>query len=70
VLLYHVANGKLTARKVVKRKSIRTLNGARVKVRVTKKGVRVNSARVTKTDIRASNGVIHVIDSVLLPPAK
>jgi uncharacterized surface protein with fasciclin (FAS1) repeats len=70
VLLYHVADGRLTARKVVKRKSIRTLNGARVKVRVSKKGVRVNDARVTKTDIRASNGVIHVIDGVLLPPAK
>ena len=70
VLLYHVADGRLTARKVVKRKSIRTLNGARVKVRVTKKGVRINNAKVTKTDIRASNGVIHVIDAVLLPPAK
>jgi uncharacterized surface protein with fasciclin (FAS1) repeats len=70
VLLYHVADGRLTARKVVKRKSIRTLNGARVKVRVTKKGVRINNAKVTKTDIRASNGVIHVIDTVLLPPAK
>jgi uncharacterized surface protein with fasciclin (FAS1) repeats len=70
VLLYHVADGRLTARKVVKRKSIKTLNGARVKVRVTTKGVRVNSAKVTKTDIRASNGVIHVIDGVLLPPAK
>ena len=70
VLLYHVAPGTLTARKVVKRKSIRTLNGARVKVRANSKGVRVNSAKVTKTDIRAGNGVIHVIDSVLLPPAK
>ena len=69
VLLYHVANGKLTARKVVKRKSIKTLNGARVKVRVTKKGVRVNNAKVTKTDLRASNGVVHVINQVLLPPA-
>jgi uncharacterized surface protein with fasciclin (FAS1) repeats len=69
VLLYHVADGRLTARKVVKRSSIKTLNGARVKVRVTKKGVRVNNAKVTKTDIRASNGVIHVIDQVLLPPA-
>ena len=67
VLLYHVADGRLTARKVVKRKSIRTLNGARVKVRVTKKGVRVNNAKVTKTDIRASNGVIHVIDTVMMP---
>jgi len=70
VLLYHVAPGKLTARKVVKRKSIRTLNGARVKVRANRKGVRINDARVRKTDVRASNGVIHVIDGVLLPPAK
>ena len=70
VLLYHVAPGTLTARKVVKRKSIRTLNGARVKVRANRKGVRINDARVRKTDIRASNGVIHVIDGVLLPPAK
>jgi len=54
----------------VKRMSIRTLNGARVKVRANSKGVRINDARVRKTDIRASNGVIHVIDSVLLPPAK
>ena len=69
VLRYHVAPKQLTARKVVKRKSIKTLNGARVKVRVTKKGVRINDARVTKTDIRAGNGVIHVIDQVLLPPA-
>ena len=70
VLLYHVAPGTLTARKVVKRKSIRTLNGARVKVRANSKGVRINDARVRKTDIRASNGVVHVIDGVLLPPAK
>jgi uncharacterized surface protein with fasciclin (FAS1) repeats len=69
VLLYHVANGKLTARKVVKRSSIKTLNGARAKVRVTKKGVRVNGAKVTKADIRANNGVVHAIDAVLLPPA-
>ncbi len=69
VLLYHVANGKLTARKVVRRSSIKTLNGASVKVRVTKKGVRVNDARVIKADVRAKNGVIHAIDGVLLPPS-
>jgi uncharacterized surface protein with fasciclin (FAS1) repeats len=69
VLLYHVAEGRLTARKVVKRSSIKTLNGARVKVRVTKKGVKVGGARVVKADVKASNGVIHAIDQVLLPPA-
>ena len=68
VLLYHVASGKLTARKVVKRSSIKTLNGASVKVRVTRKGVKVNNARVTTADVKASNGVIHVINKVLLPP--
>ena len=62
VLLYHVANGKLTARKVVRRSSIKTLNGASVKVRATKKGVRINDARVIKADVRAKNGVIHAID--------
>jgi uncharacterized surface protein with fasciclin (FAS1) repeats len=69
VLLYHVAGKRLPARKVVKRSSIRTLNGASVKVRVTKKGVRINDARVIKADVRAKNGVIHAIDGVLLPPA-
>ena len=68
VLLYHVASGKLTARKVVKRSTIKTVNGASVKVRVTKKGVKVNSAKVVKADVKASNGVIHAINKVLLPP--
>ena len=69
VLLYHVAGGKLTARKVVKRSSIKTLNGASVKVRVTSKGVKVNNARVVKADVKASNGVVHAINKVLLPPS-
>jgi uncharacterized surface protein with fasciclin (FAS1) repeats len=69
VLLYHVASGKLTAKKVVKRSSIKTLNGASVKVRVTKKGVKVNNARVLKADVKATNGVVHAINKVLLPPS-
>ena len=68
VLLYHVAKGRLPAAKVVKRTSVKTLNGASVRVKVKRKTVRVGGARVAKADVRASNGVIHVIDSVLIPP--
>jgi uncharacterized surface protein with fasciclin (FAS1) repeats len=67
VLLYHVAKGNLTAAKVVKHKSIRTLNGQRVRVRVRGGNVFVAGARVTTPDVAASNGVIHVINRVLLP---
>jgi uncharacterized surface protein with fasciclin (FAS1) repeats len=67
VLLYHVAKGKLPAAKVVKRKSIRTLNGQRVRVRVRGGKVFVGGARVTTPDVVASNGVIHVINRVLIP---
>jgi uncharacterized surface protein with fasciclin (FAS1) repeats len=68
VLLYHVAPGRLTAKKVVRRSSIKTLNGARVRVKVRGGSVKVGGAKVTKADIRASNGVIHVINKVLIPP--
>lgn len=67
VLLYHVAKGNLTASKVVKRKSIKTLNGDRVNVRVRSDKVYVGGARVTTPDVKASNGVIHVINKVLIP---
>ena len=69
VLLYHVVSGKVPAAKVVTLKSAKTLAGPMVKIRVTGKTVRVNSAKVTKVDVKASNGIVHVIDSVLLPPA-
>jgi uncharacterized surface protein with fasciclin (FAS1) repeats len=70
VLLYHVVKGKVPAAKVVKLKSARTLNGASVKITVKSGKVYLNgSTRVTKTDVMASNGVIHVINKVLLPPS-
>jgi uncharacterized surface protein with fasciclin (FAS1) repeats len=69
VLLYHVVKGRLPAAKVVKLRSAKTLNGAKVKIRVTRGKVFVNSARVLKADVRASNGIIHVVNSVLIPPA-
>ena len=67
VLLYHVAKGKLTAAKVVKRSSVKTLNGQSVRIRVSGGKVTVGGARVTTPDVAASNGVIHVINKVLIP---
>jgi len=67
VLLYHVAKGKLTAAKVVKLHSIKTLNGQSLKVRVNHGTVTIGGARVIKANIGASNGVIHVINQVLIP---
>jgi uncharacterized surface protein with fasciclin (FAS1) repeats len=69
VLLYHVVAKKLPAAKVVKRKSARTLNGKKVRFRVKNGNVYVNKAKVTAADVMASNGVIHVINRVLLPPS-
>jgi uncharacterized surface protein with fasciclin (FAS1) repeats len=69
VLLYHVVAGKLTAAKVVKRAGAKTLEGSRVSFAVKKGGkVFVNDARVITPDIAASNGVVHAINRVLLPP--
>jgi uncharacterized surface protein with fasciclin (FAS1) repeats len=69
VLLYHVAAGKSTARKVVKLDRVKTLNGATADVRVRRGSVFVAGAKVTTPDVMASNGVIHVINKVLLPPS-
>jgi uncharacterized surface protein with fasciclin (FAS1) repeats len=70
VLLYHVVQGRVPASKVVTLKSAKTLNGASVKVAVKGKSVFLNgSTKVTRTDVEASNGIIHVIDKMLLPPS-
>jgi uncharacterized surface protein with fasciclin (FAS1) repeats len=67
ILTYHVVAGKATAKDVVKLDSAKTLEGGSVTIRQGNGGVTINNANVTKTDIAASNGVIHVIDTVLLP---
>ena len=67
VLLYHVVKGKLTAAKVVKRSSVKTLNGQSLRIRVNGGKVTVGGARVITPDVAASNGVIHVINKVLIP---
>jgi uncharacterized surface protein with fasciclin (FAS1) repeats len=70
VLLYHVVSGKVTAADVVKHSSAKTLDGRTVRIRVSGANVFVNSANVTKPDVMASNGVIHVINRVLIPPGR
>jgi len=69
ILTYHVVPGKVMAADVVELKYAKTVNGAKLKIN-TEDGVKVGTAKVTATDIEASNGVIHVIDSVLLPPTE
>lgn len=69
ILTYHVAPGRLPAAEVVKRSGVNTLEGQRLRFE-TDNGVTVDHAKVTAPDIMASNGVIHVIDSVLLPSDK
>ncbi len=69
VLTYHVVAGKVMAADVIKLKSAKTLEGSNVDIAVMGKVVEINTAKVTKADIEASNGVIHVIDTVLMPKA-
>ncbi len=68
ILTYHVVPGQVKAADVVKLKKAGTAAGSNVKVSKSDKGVMINDARVIKTDIVCSNGVIHVIDAVLMPP--
>jgi uncharacterized surface protein with fasciclin (FAS1) repeats len=70
ILTYHVVPGKVMASQVTGMKSAKTVNGASLKISVEGGVVMINNAKVVKTDIATSNGVIHVIDTVLLPPAK
>jgi uncharacterized surface protein with fasciclin (FAS1) repeats len=67
VLLYHVVKGDVTAAKVVKLNSAKTLEGQTVAIKVAGGKVYVNGAQVTAPDVMASNGVIHVINKVLIP---
>ena len=67
VLLYHVVKGNVPAAKVVMLRSAKTLNGKALSIRVNGGNVSVGGARVTTADLKASNGVIHVVDRVLIP---
>ena len=70
ILTYHVVPGRVTAADVAKVSSAKAVSGDTLHITVDGDAVRVNQARVVKTDIAASNGVIHVIDTVMLPPGK
>ncbi len=67
ILTYHVVPGKVMAKDVVKLHEAKTVNGREVKIMAEGGKVMVDNANVVKTDIACSNGVIHVIDSVILP---
>ena len=68
ILLYHVVSGKVAAKDVAKLngQDVKTLQGGNIRVNTTS-GVKVNDSKVVKADVTASNGIIHVIDTVLLP---
>lgn len=70
VLLYHVVSGKVTADQVVNLDKAETLEGSNVKIKAKNDMVKINNAKVVTADIMASNGVIHVIDTVLMPDEK
>jgi len=68
ILTYHVVAGKVTAADVVKLTSAKTVNGQEVKIDAAD-GVKINNATVTTADVETSNGVIHIVDTVLMPSA-
>jgi uncharacterized surface protein with fasciclin (FAS1) repeats len=67
ILTYHVVAGKVSAAEVVELQSATTVNGSDVRIQVEEETVFVNDSRVVATDIWTSNGVIHVVDTVILP---
>lgn len=68
ILTYHVVSGKVTSTDVAKLTAAKTINGQELKIDATS-GVKINEANVVTADVEASNGVIHIIDQVLMPAA-
>lgn len=71
VLTYHVLSGNVDSKAATAAagKSVKTVEGGEIKVSLRGRNLMINNSRVTKADIKASNGVIHVIDTVLMPPS-
>jgi len=67
ILTYHVVPGRVLAKDVVKLDEARALNGQRIAIKVSEQGVDVAGVRVSTTDVMASNGVIHIVDAVMMP---
>lgn len=70
ILLYHVVSGNVSSKDVVKLSKATTLSGQDVKIKATGKTVKINKSKVITADVKAKNGIIHVIDTVLMPPTK
>ena len=68
ILTYHVVSGRVSADEVTDLESATSLQGQTLKIS-TKDGIRINDANVLTPDVQATNGVIHIIDAVLIPPA-
>jgi len=67
ILKFHVAAGKMEAKDVIRLRLLETVLGQDVEIGVSDEGVTINGAKIVKTDIQCTNGVIHVIDTVILP---
>ena len=70
ILKYHVVPGAVMSSEVVKLDKAKSAQGQNIRIKVAEGKVKVNQANVIKTDVKSSNGVIHVIDEVILPPKK
>jgi transforming growth factor-beta-induced protein len=68
ILTYHVLPAKVLSKNLKKKQTVETVEGSPVTIVAKKSGVKVGDAKVVKADVKTSNGVIHVIDTVILPP--
>ena len=69
ILTYHVVSGRVTGDEATDLKSATSLQGQTLRINSTKDGLKINDAKVLTPDVEATNGVIHIIDTVLLPSA-
>lgn len=70
ILLYHVVEGKVLAADVISKTEVKTVEGSSAKIKAKNGKVKIDKARIIQTDLTATNGVIHVIDTVIMPPAE